>query len=233
MTENMMKFGSFLSILCLVALTSCDSNQVHSLNQEELVVEEPAELVEEITFFQFTPDTSDFTLNPQVVAEYAYQLDTLTIVAGHDPITDCGQFIVEDTVNGWGDRLYVLNAEEEILFKSAGVGDYYLFQPHFYKNDVNDQVMIVCQLGFEYFDGGEVFLFENGEVKYLGYINVSGPDMDTGLSDILNIQSKGDEFFFSFTGDSILFSPGSGDPEFMGSSDINYRYAAGELSVLR
>lgn len=225
-----MKVWTFPVILFLgyLMLVSCDS-AVSAPIKHEPIAEHPAE---EVSFFKFTPDSSDFTFNEQMLADYAYQLDSLTIVAGYNQFGDNEAFAIGDTEDDWGDRLYVLNSKGETIYQSQGVGDYYLFEPHFYKNNANDEIIIVCQLGFEYFDGGEVFLLKNGKVNYLGNIDVSGPDMDTNLIDILSINAEEDEFVFSFEMDSVLYSPGNGDPKFVSSSELNYRYKDGVFSEI-
>ncbi|NVK64585.1 MAG: hypothetical protein HWE22_08350 [Flavobacteriales bacterium] len=214
-------------------LVACESGKMDKVKVAPKMDSEIVETIDTITYFQFTPDSSTYRSNPKIMVDYAYQLDTLTFVGGYDPIIDCGQFITDDTINGWGDRLYVLNAKEEMIFKGKGVGDYYLFEPHFYKNHTNDKIVIVCQLGFEYLAGGEVFLLENGEMGYLGNLDVSGMDMETGVIDILQIAEMEDELIFTFQSDSVLLNPATGDPEFVSSKGLNYRYQNGRFKLNR
>lgn len=214
-------------------LAACESGKIDKVKVAPKVDSEIVETIDTIAFFKFTPDSSTYRSNPTMMVDNAYQLDTLTVVAGYDPIMDCGQFITEDTINGWGDRLYVLNANEEVLFKGKGVGDYYLFEPHFYKNNTNDKIVIVCQLGFEYFDGGEVYLLENGITRHLGNINVCGTDMETNLIDILEIEESRGDLIFSFSEDSVLYDPGGEDFEFVSSKGLNYRYQNGRFKMNR
>lgn len=215
-----------IALLGFSIVTSCELAQNDSV-EVEMVIEAVDSLAEDIAFFQFTPDSSDFTSNAEINADYAYQLDSLTVVAGYNQFGDNEAFAIGDTEEDWGDRLYILNAEQEVLFQSKGVGEHYLFAPHFYRNNANKQVVIICQLAFEYFDGGEVFILENGEVNYLGNIDVTGTDMETSLIDIVKVQETAGELVFSFQADSVIVSLGSGDPESVGGSDISYRYRNG------
>ena len=172
---------------------------------------------ENINYLEFNPNTlSNFKLVGYDI-EKAYKLGSKIIVTGYDKKKN------PDANEDWGDQLLLLNTKNEILFKSKGVGDVYLFEPHFYKNETNDKIIIVCQLAYEYFFGGEAFLYENGQVEYIGNIDIEGKYEQTNLIDILQLNERNNEIFFTFNSDSITYKP-SNDAVILKNTTIRYEY---------
>ena len=122
----------------------------------------------------------------------------------------------------------VLNNKNEIIFKGQGAGDTYLYQPHFYKNKSNNKILIVCQLAFEYFFGGEVFLLENNAVKYVGNIDLEPFDMDTPMTEVLKIHERKNAIHFKFDFDTLLLKPGNEDIKIK-NNGVEYIYEKGIL----
>lgn len=194
-------------ILLFLILISCNntSNKVEEKLENPIVSVESEQKddkhFENINYLEFNPNTlSDFKLVGYDI-EKAYKLGSKIIVTGYDKKTN------PDANEDWGDQLLLLNTKNEILFKSKGVGDVYLFEPHFYKNETNDKIIIVCQLAYEYFFGGEAFLYENGQVEYIGNIDIEGKYEQTNLIDILQLNERNNEIFFTFNSDSITYKP--------------------------
>lgn len=210
-------------ILLFLILISCNntSNKVEEKLENPIVSVESEQKddkhPENINYLESNPNTlSDFKLVGYDI-EKAYKLGSKIIVTGYDKKTN------PDANEDWGDQLLLLNTKNEILFKSKGVGDVYLFEPHFYKNETNDKIIIVCQLAYEYFFGGEAFLYENGQVEYIGNIDIEGKYEQTNLIDILQLNERNNEIFFTFNSDSITYKP-SNDAVILKNTTIRYEY---------
>lgn len=205
-------------------------NPPHTESSSQPSVEHP---VDTTAFFEFVPASSDFRSISQVRVEFAYQLDSLTIVTGRDPITGCGMFIAEDSINGWGPRLYAFNAQKEKVYQSRRMGELYLFKPHFYRNTTNEKIVIVCRVAMEYDQGVEVFLLEKGAINYVGEIPISGANMEINLIDILEIHEVADELIFTFSSDSVFHSSPEVAEEIISSKGLSYRYKQGRFTLKR
>ncbi len=180
----------------------------------------------ENTYFEFKIDTlANFKLVGFDVSD-AYQIDINKIVVGYD------KKVNPDLERDWGDKLLLLNTKDEIIFTSRGVGDVYLFEPHFYKNIINSKIIIVCQLAYEYFFGGEVFLYENGKIDYVGNIDIDGNDEETSLIDILKVNEKNDRLVFTFDSDSVTYKPAN-DAILLKNNNIRYEYKDKKMTLFK
>ena len=219
-------------LLLFSILFSCNntSNKVEE-KQENPVVSLEIEQKEKndsenINYLEFKPDTlSNFKLVGYDI-DKAYKLGSKIIVTGYDKKTN------PDAKEDWGDQLLLLTTKSEILFKSKGVGDVYLFEPHFYKNETNDKIIIVCQLAYEYFFGGEAFLYENGQVEYIGNIDIEGKYEETNLIDILQLNERNNEIAFTFKSDSVTYKP-SNDDIILKNTNIRYEYKNKILKLIK
>lgn len=221
-----------ITFIVFLTLFSC----VETSKKVETVVEEQSISIEgdsksdnyseDITYFEFKIDTlTNFKLVGFDVSD-AYQIDSNKIVVGYD------QKVTPDSKKDWGDKLLLLNNKNEILFTSKGVGDVYLFEPHFYKNKINSKIIIVCQLAYEYFFGGEVFLYENGKIEYVGNIDIDGNDEETRLIDILKVNEKNDRLVFSFKSDSITYKPAN-EAIILKNNNIRYEYSDKKMKLFK
>ena len=180
----------------------------------------------ENTYFEFKIDTlANFKLVGFDVSD-AYQIDRNKIVVGYD------KKVNPDLERDWGDKLLLLNTKDEIIFTSRGVGDVYLFEPHFYKNKINSKIIIVCQLAYEYFFGGEVFLYENGKIDYVGNIDIDGNDEETSLIDILKVNEKNDRLVFTFDSDSVTYKPAN-EAILLKNNNIRYEYKDKKMTLFK
>ena len=180
----------------------------------------------ENTYFEFKIDTlANFKLVGFDVSD-AYQIDRNKIVVGYD------KKVNPDLERDWGDKLLLLNSKDEIIFTSRGVGDVYLFEPHFYKNKINSKIIIVCQLAYEYFFGGEVFLYENGKIDYVGNIDIDGNDEETSLIDILKVNEKNDRLVFTFDSDSVTYKPAN-EAILLKNKNIRYEYKDKKMTLFK
>ncbi len=182
-------------------------------------------------YYQFKPDSVSNIKIKKVTVDYSYEINKNKIVIGYFEPTD-GKINYPDSENDWGDRLFFLNEKDKVIFKSKGVGDVYLYEPYFFKNNGNDKIIIVCQLGYEYYFGGDAFLLENGIIKHIGKIDIESTNMETKLIDILNIKELDSKIIFTFKSDSLILKPGSEDIN-VKNNDIKYEYFNKSLKLIK
>lgn len=224
-----------MKIITLLLISIVFSCQESPKNVDEIPKEKPVSIEntynssqnpKNSTYFEFKLDTlSNFKLADYEISD-AYQIGANKIVTGYDRKAN------PDRDKNWGDKLLLLNNKNEIVFKSNGFGDVYLFQPHFYKNNTNEKIIIVCQLAYEYYFGGETFLYENGAIEYVGNIDVEGKYEETNLIDILEINEKNDKLIFTFNSDSIIYKPDNEDI-MLKNNAIRYEYKNKEMKLIK
>ncbi len=179
-----------------------------------------------INYFEFNPDKIQNAKLSNFDIDYAYQLEDKKIVAGYDKKAN------PDTEKDWGDKLLLLNNENEILFKSYGVGDVYLFEPHFYKNRETDKIVIICQLGFEYFCGGEAFVYENGNITSIGSLDIESDNGEKSLIDIVEVNEIDNRIVFTFKSESLVLEPGS-ENILIKNTGVKYIYENKKLTLVK
>lgn len=221
----------FAILLCSLTLVHCTkesekTSSVQSSKPENVNIDVKIS-DSEIDYLEFKPDSiSNVKIKGfEVISSYSY--DQTKFVTGYYNPVD-GKTVAPDTEKDNGQRLLVLNNKNEIIFKGQGGGDTYLYQPHFYKNKSDNKILIVCQLAFEYFFGGEVFLLENNSVKYVGNIDLEPFDMETSMTEVLKIYEKKNAIHFKFDSDSLLLKPGNEDIKIK-NNDTEYIYEKGVL----
>ena len=160
-----------------------------------------------------------------------HRLNQFKIVTGYyKPVG--GKIVPPDTENNSGRHLLVLDSQNKIVFKSIGFGDIYLFEPHFFKNDYNDKIIIIFQIAYEYFMGGEAFLIDGNNIKYLGNMDIESNQMELPMTKILKIKEADRKISFTFETDSLLLQPGSKDI-FIKNEDTKYVYENSKLKFYR
>jgi hypothetical protein len=213
-----------LLIVSLIVFGSCESSQRVYLETAASPTIESAETLL-IEYAEFKPESiAKFELDGFDV-DSAYKIDSLFIFAAYVE----GDLNLSDEPTNWGDRLVVF-CNNKIKFQSKPVGDVYLYGPHFYKNQVNSTVIIICQLGYEYYFGGEAFLIEKGKIQYLGLIEIESADSETSLTDIVTINEVADEIFFKFKSDSLNYKPG-GQDLIIKNDNIHYTFKNGVFDL--
>jgi len=221
----------FLISLCSLALVHCTKE---SENPTSVKISNPEKVNinanipdSEIDYFEFKPDSiSNINIKGfETISSYSYK-QTKFATGYYNPVD--GKIVAPDTEKDNGQRLLVLNNKNEIIFKGQGAGDTYLYQPHFYKNKSDNKILIVCQLAFEYFFGGEVFLLENNAVKYVGNIDLEPFDMDTPMTKVLKIHERKNAIHFKFDFDTLLLKPGNEDIKIK-NNGVEYIYEKGIL----
>ena len=168
--------------------------------------------VEYISYAEYhSPKTENLQID-NLHIEHAYQLGDFKIVAGHYKPVD-GEIVPLDTEKDWGDRLLMLDASNNIVYKSKGFGDVYHFEPHIFKSDASDKTIIICQLAYEYPFGGEAFILENKTLKHLGTLDIEPYDenLDTYLTDVVEINEIEGNIVFTLKSEEVVLKPGSED----------------------
>ena len=195
----------------LLIFLSCE-HKTASLEKEESTATAPtfAEKSYEENYFEFKPDTISNVKIDGFDIRTSYKINGKKIVIG-TYLPSNGNFSPHDSEADNGLRLLFLNEKNELLFKSVGQMDAFMFEPHFYKNKTDQKIIIVCQLAFEYFYGGEAFVFENGNIKHIGTLDVASTSEEINLIDMLQIHEIDKQLIFSFKADSLLLEPGSKD----------------------
>ena len=166
--------------------------------------------VEYISYAEYhSPKTENLQID-NLHIEHAYQLGDFKIVAGHYKPVD-GEIVPLDTEKDWGDRLLMLDASNNIVYKSKGFGDVYHFEPHIFKSDASDKTIIICQLAYEYPFGGEAFILENKTLKHLGTLDIEPYDenLDTYLTDVVEINEIEGNIVFTLKSEEVVLKPGS------------------------
>ncbi len=162
---------------------------------------------------------------------HSFDLNGYKIVSGNYTPEDGKHFASDtETETDWGDRLLMLDASNKIIFQSKGVGDVYMFEPHFYKNDRSNKVIIICQMAFEYPFGGEAFMLENGTLKYIGTLDIEGGDQENYLTEILEIIEMEGTIVFALKSEEVILKPGSEDT-FKTNKNVIYVYQNNELEL--
>lgn len=205
----MKSIASFLLLL----LISC-GNTKSNLTHHSAV----SKVSDSITYGEFKPNViTDYQLDGYQVDD-AFEFETFFVLSAYAE----GDLETSENPVNWGDRLMLIK-NKSILFESKPVGDVYLYEPHFYGNSKNARTIIICQLAYEYYFGGDVFLLEDGEISFLGNIDIDGPDSETPLTDIVQISENDETLNFHFKSDSLNFKPGNEDV-LIPNNNIHYSY---------
>jgi len=180
-----------------------------------------------LIYNEFNPkSTLNFELESFYITD-VYKLDSLKVVNGYYEPKD-GKIVLPDTENNFGHRLLMLNAQNKIIYQSEGFGEAYLFEPHFYKSNISEKVIIICQLGFEYYFGGELFILENGKIQYIGILDIESDNHEKSLTDIIIIKEINNEIIFSFNSKNLVLEPGTEDIHIK-NKGTTYNYINGKL----
>ncbi|MGG5207862.1 hypothetical protein ACQWU4_02860 [Chryseobacterium sp. MIQD13] len=214
-----------IPVLALFTLFYCkeESQKENKKSARKEISEAPeTAVVKDIVFTEFKPESiSGLKINGFDI-EHAFSVEGNHIVTGNYKPID-GKMTLPDTENDWGNRLLMLNSKNEIIYKSKGIGDAYLYEPYFYKNNQNGNIIIVCQQAFEYFFGGDTFLLEKGKIKHIGNLDIEPKNEEKKLTDILKIKESDKKIIFTFDTDSLVLKPGNEDM-IIRNNNVKYVY---------
>lgn len=217
-------------LIFLVSIISCQEKSTITQNTAEnlsststtSIKRSDLDTQKTVQYHQFKADT----LTNLTIADFevlaSYQLKNVKVIEGNYRPID-GKMVAPDTKKDQGRRLLILNNKNKIISKSKGVGEVYLNEPYFYKNETHNNVLIICQLGYEYYFGAEAYLLRDDHLKYIGKIDIESKNMEIPLIDILRIKENKEIITFSFDSDSILLKPGNQD-ELVKNNNFRYEY---------
>jgi hypothetical protein len=155
------------------------------------------------------------TENPQLVkltTDKEFKLDGFTVRDSY-ALNEKERFVIAsqkttDKGDIEGLRLIYIK-ENKIEFTSPDVGESYIYRPTFYKFQDNS-FLIVCEQGFEYSLGVDVFEFKEGRILKIGNIDVASTvdNNPTSIVPSMTIEKKyGDQYNFTFKGQTVI-NPG-------------------------
>lgn len=237
-----MKKKTLLLIISFVFLSCNRTSKVESRNSEKqtdslsenkeshrnIGIEKIAEL--RTNYNEFKPDTISNLKIADFYIRTAHIMDELKIITGHFTNENI-DFSSEEPIEDYGGaRLLALNLENEIIYKSKGGGDIFLFEPHFYKNELNSKTIIICQEAFEYFCGGRAFLIENNKIKKIGTLDIESDEEETSLTDIIKITETNNQIIFEFNEDSLFVDPGGRKERKIKNNNTKYIYRENNLT---
>ncbi|MFN1216127.1 hypothetical protein ACKW6Q_03985 [Chryseobacterium kwangjuense] len=221
-----------IPVLALLTLMCC-KEKPQKKNQES-VRKTPAAPVSENTakdavYKEFKPERIQGLKMKGFNVNGAFSIDGNTFVAGSYESVD-GNITLPDTEKDWSKRLLVLNSNKEIIYKSPGTGETYLYEPHFYRNNQDGNIIIVCQLAYEYFFGGDAFILKDGKIKYLGNLDIEPNNEEKSITDVLKIKESKDGITFTFDADSLVLKPGNED-KVIKNNQVKYLYDGSSLKL--
>lgn len=212
-------------VLCPLLLSMFELKDSSQTKRQKMRIAQVSKQGKVIRFKRYQPKSIADLVLPDFHVEQAYRIGEYKVVN----VYRWNELNEESTSTDWGDRLLLLNTKNEIIFTSLASGDLYLYQPYFFKSNQSSKIIVVCQMGFEYYCGGDVFIIENGQMSAAGYLNIEGIDEDKPLVDILDIHESDDKLTFTFRADSLIIDPGGETEHIMNASGIRYEYERGEL----
>ncbi|MBB6370270.1 hypothetical protein [Chryseobacterium shigense] len=222
-----------VSVLVLLSLLYCkeEPKKENISVRQEIPDTSKTETVKDVVYTEFKPESIPNLKIEGFDVEEAFSVEGNSIVAGHYQSVD-GKITLPDTEENWGKRLLMLNSKNQIIYQSKGSGEAYIYQPYFYKNNLNGNIIIVCQQAFEYFFGGDAFVLEKGKIKYLGNLDIEPKNDEKKLTDILKIKESDNKITFTFETDSLVLKPGSEDIVIR-NNNVKYVYDHQSLKLYR
>lgn len=158
---------------------------------------------------KFVPDTlKNYTLDSFEIS-HAYLLGDHKLLVGNYDFSYSRAIKIASEEGNWGDRIIILDKQDSIVFEPKGATDLYMYEPYFWQDTNTMDLVVVCQRAFEYFFGGEGFLINLDQQKFIrmGEINVESHFEDgfqKKMVDVLAIKKDGEKLIFSFDCDSLL-----------------------------
>lgn len=96
--------------------------------------------------------------------------------------------------------IYLLKDEKTsrypIRFVSENKGEAYVYNPYVFEFK-DGKRLLIAEEGFEYMSGIDIFLFDKSEIRFIGYIPVSGVNRDSVINNLI-VEKKGEEFRLRF-----------------------------------
>lgn len=222
-------------LLLFIIVVSCqeknDSPERH-LYTTRVANETPDTAMHEIGYSEFIPDAVKNIRIERLNVIHAYAIGEQKIVIGSYASAD-GYPVPPDSENDYGNRLFLLDGKDNIVFRTHGLLDTYIYNPHFFRNDQNDKMIIICEMAVGSYCGGDVYILEKGRIKYIGVIDIEGSEMDQRLLSFIRMKEKRGRIIFNFDADSLLLHPGSENEKIIKNEHVRYVYDSNGLKIFR
>src|SRR5918993_960962 len=118
--------------------------------------------------------------NIQLTNDKQFKLDGFTIRDTYT-LNDKERFVVAAQLTtdktGFGGLRFLYIRENRIEFKSKDIGESYIYRPTFYRFKDNS-LLIVCEQGFEYSIGVDVFGLKEGKIEVIGNMDLASNTND-------------------------------------------------------
>jgi hypothetical protein len=141
-----------------------------------------------------------------------------------------------ETPDDLGNRLIVLDKNNNQVFRSKGQMDSYILRPKFYKLDSKSPVLILAEIGTEYSWGNIVFSLNKNGIKELGMIELAGINLERddydNIAEYIKIAKKGNTIHFQFEADSVIVDPGGRKEKVIAANQISYIYDGHEFKCI-
>lgn len=125
-------------------------------------------------------------------------------------------------------RMMVYDAKGELVFRSPALQESYTHRLTFYKSPRFPNRTII--LGFNRLNfslGSDVYLLDNGKMRYLGLIDAgtyADGDIAWDIANYVNIQADSTKMEFSVNYDQLLFNPGGEREKVLGRNQLKYTF---------
>lgn len=136
-----------------------------------------------------------------------YRIRHTVVISGKEKLLIASE-IPEDIKDSEGLRLLFL-IDNEVVYKTEDIGESYIYKPSFFQF-TDSTLIIVCEQGFEYSAGIDIYELKNSRISYLGFLNMASNTDDFPASIVPNMIVERNNVYnysFRFTGDVVI------DPE--------------------
>lgn len=125
-------------------------------------------------------------------------------------------------------RMMVYDAKGELVFRSPALQESYTHRLTFYKSPRFPNRTII--LGFNRLNfslGSDVYLLDNGKIRYLGLIDAgtyADGDIAWDIANYVDIQADSTKMEFSVNYEQLLFNPGGEREKVLGRNQLKYTF---------
>lgn len=128
-------------------------------------------------------------------------------------------------------RMMVYDDKGELVFRSPALQESYVHRLTFYKSPRFPDKTVI--LGFNRINhslGSDVYLLEDGKIRYLGLFDAgtyAEGDIAWDIANYIQIESDGKQFVFQVNYNQLMFNPGGEREKVLGRNQLKYTYRDG------
>lgn len=219
------------------AILACQQQKTESKATSKTETASPIvkteKIEEEIPFEPYKADSIKMDSIKHLYINSSYKIGDRKLVEGQYEVLDGSKYKGGDTKDDNGHRLLWLDENNKILWKSEGQGDVYVYEPNFFTNKVNNDILVFARLGYEYNMGGDLYLIKNGNIKFLGNMDIEPNTEEKSTVDVMKISQKGEQYKVTFDYDSLIVNPASGYPKPFKNEGTHYIYDGKKLKFYK